>query len=95
MCVHRCPVCVAPLPACSLARDGWVWVPLTAPGPALFWGSGLVPKPPPSCTSLDRKAGESPQLLLSSFSALTSNIFISRSWLGWVRRDPSKELSLF
>lgn len=69
VCVHRCPVCAAPLLACSLVRDGWVWVPLTAPG--------LCSNPPTSCTSLGRKAVEGPQLLLLSYRTLTSSIFIS------------------
>lgn len=33
--------CVCCPSACSLVRDGWVWVPLTEPGPALFWGYWL------------------------------------------------------
>lgn len=41
MCTDALCVCVVPLSACSLVRDGWVWVPFTAPGPALFWSYRL------------------------------------------------------
>lgn len=67
VCVHRCPVCVVPLSACGLVRDGWVWVPLTAPGPALFWGYQLH-------ASLERQAGRQNP---SSHRAITSGSFIS------------------
>lgn len=98
VCVHRCPVCAAPLLACSLVRDGWVWVPLTAPGPALLrgyvlthplhaplWGGRQVKAP--SCCSYH--TGPSP---LASLSLIFCSL---RSWLGWARRDSSKEPSLF
>lgn len=75
VCVHRCPVCAAPLPACSLVSDGWVWVPLTAPGPALL--RGYVLTHPLHVPLWGRKAGEGPRLLLSSYRTFTSSIFIS------------------
>lgn len=77
VCAQMPCVCVVPLSACSLVRDGWVWVPFTAPGPALFWGYRLhVP--------LWRGRQENPP----SHRAITSASFISHlllffeeSWL--------------
>lgn len=78
VCVHRCPVCVVPLSACSLVRDGWVWVPLTAPGPALFWGYQRLR------ASLERQAGKTLRHTGPSHLALSSLIFYSSlKRVGW------------
>lgn len=74
VCVHRCSVCVVPLPACTLIRGGCVWVPLSS--------SQLDQLCSGACTTpfmhlFGDAAEKSPQLLFSSHRALTPGFIVS------------------